>query len=127
MKRYLVPLLIISLALVLLMAACADDGDPAMTVMQFFQAKVESDEDALRGLLCSAMEADLAREAASFRSVQAELENVSCARGDAEGDFTIVTCEGQISALYGTETREFPLTSYRTVQEDGEWKYCGEN
>jgi len=108
------------------LASCAEEGDPAEAVIDYLEAKVASDEDALRGLLCSAMEGDLSREAASLASVDATLENASCERGDTEGDFTLVTCEGHIAAIYGTETREFPLGTYRTVQEDGEWKYCGE-
>ena len=34
--------------------------------------------------------------------------------------------DGRIVALYGTEETEFPLVSYRVVEEDGEWKWCGE-
>jgi hypothetical protein len=37
-----------------------------------------------------------------------------------------VRCDGTIVALYGTEETEFPLTAYRVVQEDGEWRWCGE-
>ena len=38
----------------------------------------------------------------------------------------VVTCQGKIVATYGTEDTEFPLASYRVVEEDGEWKWCGE-
>jgi hypothetical protein len=44
----------------------------------------------------------------------------------ATGDGATVSCQGQIVALYGAEQTEFPLTSYRVIQEDGEWKWCGE-
>jgi hypothetical protein len=48
---------------------------------------------------------------------------MKCQRLD---DSDIVQCDGKIVATYGTEDTEFPLTSYRVVQEDGEWKWCGE-
>lgn len=113
------------LILLLTLAACAGEGGddaPVRAVENYLQAKVDGDEDALAGLLCSAMEADLTREAASFASVQARLEDVACER---DGD-DVVRCTGQITATYGTEDRGFPLTAYRVVQEDGEWKWCGE-
>ena len=64
----------------------------------------------------------------TFESVSnASIENMSCAADDAAAENeTIVRCTGQIVALYGTEETTFPLTSYRAVNEDGEWKWCGE-
>ena len=117
--------MIFSLLLIVALAACAgaEGGDPAETVERYLQAKIESDADAMRPLLCSEMEADLTRESASFSGIDARIEGMDCAR---EGDSDIVTCSGAIMAVYGTETTEFPLTSYRVVQEDGEWKWCGE-
>ena len=68
--------------------------------------------------------ADLQREAASFASVSGvKIEGMKCQR---VGDSDIVKCAGEIIATYGTEDTSFPLTSYRVVQEDGEWKWCGE-
>lgn len=116
---------LIALAL-LAFAACTSSGggDPAKTVEQYLTAKVASDETALRGLLCSEMEADLAIEASSFAGLDAKLDGMSCQR---QGDSDVVTCSGKIVATYGTEETDFPLSSYRVVQEDGEWKWCGEN
>ena len=109
----------------LLLAACTSSGDsdPAQTVEQYLQAKVASDEEAMRPLLCSAMEADLTREASSFAGLGARLENMTCTR---DGESNTVTCTGAIVATYGTEESEFPLESYSVVQEDGAWKWCGE-
>jgi hypothetical protein len=110
---------------VLLLAGCAGDegGDPAAVVERYLQAKVEADRDALMPLLCSAMEADLAREAASFAAVDARLEDSACSR---VGDTDRVQCEGNIIITYGAEDSEFPLGVYQVVQEDGEWRWCGE-
>lgn len=116
------------LILALLLAACAADsggaeGGPAQTVERYLQAKVEGDGDTLRGLLCSEMEAVLNREINTFASVSGvEIEEMICTHA---GDDT-VSCTGQIVAQYGGEDTIFPLTSYRVVQEDGEWKWCGE-
>jgi hypothetical protein len=108
--------------LLLVLAACgAVASDPSDTVEQYLEAKISSDSETLGQLICSEMESVLAREVASFASVEANLEGVSCI---ANGN--IVTCEGAIVATYGTEDREFPLSSYRVVQEDGEWRWCGE-
>ena len=116
----------IGLISLLVLAACSSGTtqDPAKTVEQYLQAKVNKDAAALRRLLCSSMEADLERESKTFDSVSGvHLEGMSCAR---DGNTTTVRCTGKIVALYGTEQTEFPLVSYRVVQEDGEWKWCGE-
>jgi hypothetical protein len=99
-------------------------GDPAETVENYLQAKVEGDGEALRGLLCSEMESVLERETRSFESVSGvNIEGMACVFEEAT---STVRCDGTIVALYGTEETEFPLTAYRVVQEDGEWRWCGE-
>jgi hypothetical protein len=69
------------------------------------------------------MEAELEREAMSFNGVDATVENMACTRDD---NASTVTCTGAIVAVYAGENREFPLGVYNVVQEDGEWKWCGE-
>jgi hypothetical protein len=111
--------------LLLLLAACASSAaDPADTVEQYIAAKVAGDRAAIQRLLCSSMEADLDREAGSFNGVDATVENMACTRDD--DDASTVTCTGAIVAVYTGEEREFPLGVYNVVQEDGEWKWCGE-
>jgi ketosteroid isomerase-like protein len=111
----------------LFLAACgggnAGGGDPAQTVEKYLQAKVDGDADTIRGLLCADMEQFLERESRTFDSVQdVRIEGMSC----EDAGNGRVTCTGTIKALYGTEETEFPLTNYKVVQEDGEWKWCGE-
>jgi hypothetical protein len=121
LKKYL--LLGVSL---LVLAACAvgEATDPARTVEKYLQAKVNGDAKTLRSLLCSEMEANLEREAMAFSSVTGvRLDGMACER---QGTGDTVRCSGKIVALYGAQQTEFPLTSYRVVQEDGEWKWCGE-
>jgi hypothetical protein len=112
--------------LLFILAACASGGvggDPAETVERYLQAKVEGNRETVQGLLCAEMERNLDREAASFSGVDARLEGMDCTFDEAS---STATCTGEIIATYGTEDRRFPLSSYRVVQEDGEWKWCGE-
>ena len=119
----------LALIVLLLVSACSgfdnsigDNGDDATnTVESYLEAKVSSDEATIRNLICSELESTIEREVASFASVEASIEDMSCT-----SDANTVSCTGQIVALYGTENREFPLSTYRVVQEDGEWRWCGE-
>jgi hypothetical protein len=115
---YVIPLILFTLA-----ACASSSADPAATVEQYITAKVAGDRDALQRLLCTSMEADLEREAMSFNGVDATVENMECTR---DGNANTVTCSGAIVAVYTGEAREFPLSTYNMVEEDGEWKWCGE-
>ncbi|MBL1130311.1 MAG: hypothetical protein D8M54_17665 [Chloroflexi bacterium] len=101
----------------------AGGGDPAAAVETYLQAKVKGDETTIRSLLCAEMEQFAEREFRTFDSVQdVTIEDMACTdMGNGR-----VACTGVIKALYGTEQTEFQLTNYRVVQEDGEWKWCGE-
>jgi hypothetical protein len=124
--------LLVLFALTLMVAACgggestssAGAGDPVRVVEDYFSAKIQSDEPTIRRLLCAEMESVAEREIRSFDSVSnATLENMSCSFDEPA---SAVRCSGEIVALYGAEETRFPLTNYRVVQEDGEWKWCGE-
>lgn len=123
-KRLLILIFLIA-SLAILAAACSSgSGDPARTVEQYLQAKVDGNEKVIRQLLCSEMEGNAFQENNAFTSVSgAHIEDMKCQRMD---DSDIVKCDGKIVATYGKEDTEFPLTAYRVVQEDGEWKWCGE-
>lgn len=116
--------------LVLVLVGCGNTGDPSTAnvdagkvVEQYMQAKIDSNRDRVRDLLCSAQEANLDREAQSFSGVKAHLDNVTCQKGP---NANTVTCSGAIVAEYNGENTNFPLTKYNVVQEDGVWKWCGE-
>lgn len=117
---------ILLFAVMLVIAGCATESasDPADTVVKYMQAKVDGDRETLSSLLCAEMESALNREVNSFSTVDATLENATCERA---GNSDTVTCSGAIVADYGGENTEFELTSYRVVQEDGVWKWCGES
>ncbi len=115
--------------LIWVLAACdsgAAAGDPAAVVMQYLEARVKSDEEALRNQTCAAEEAQVPIIANSFRGRDAQLQDVSCTTGEKDGDYTIIECTGLILASYQGEVNEFEVGSYRAIQEDGEWKVCGE-
>jgi hypothetical protein len=95
----------------------------AKAVEAYLTAKVKVDEAGVRQLLCSEKEKDLQTEATTFLGVtEPKLEGMQCASLDGNR----VKCDGKITAQYGNEKNEFPLVTYRVVQEDGEWKWCGE-
>ena len=110
------------------LAACGGEaaGDAAATTVErYLTAKVAGDAETVQALLCSEMEKDLLRETQAFTSVtDAHIEGMACTKA---ADRDIVQCSGTIIALYGAEQTEFQLSSYAVVQEDGEWKWCGES
>lgn len=113
------------ISLIFLVACSSPSGtDPAQTVEKYMQAKADADAGTISQLLCSEMESVLERESRTFESVSGvHIEGMSCQQA---GSNQVVTCEGTIVATYGTEDTEFPLATYRVVEEDGEWKWCGE-
>ena len=118
-------LILLTLLLILMLAACGGGtaGDPAQTVENYLQAKADGDAETIQQLLCSEMEGVLERESRAFESVSGvHIEGMTC----TDAGSGKVSCTGAIVATYGTEDTEFPLTAYRVVQEDGEWKWCGE-
>jgi len=132
MKRFL----LLTLIALLTLTACggAPSGDASATttdeavrvVERYLTAKVARDEATVRALLCAEMESALAREVAAFATVSdAKIENMACTRNDGADT---VTCTGEITASYGVDAAptKFELSTYRVVQEDGEWKWCGE-
>ena len=122
MKKIAIWLLLVTLFL----AACSSSStsDPAQTVEKYMQAKADADADTISQLLCSEMESLFERESRTFESVTGvHIEGMDCQQ---VGDSQVVSCQGSIMATYGTEDTEFSLASYRVVEEDGEWKWCGE-
>jgi hypothetical protein len=117
--------LFLLLPLFLFLAACS--GEAAGTgagdiVEDYLEAKVAGDAEAIAGLICSEMADNVTRESASFANVEATIENMQCTANS-----NTVTCTGTIIAMYGNDAREFPLGSYRVVQEENQWRWCGES
>lgn len=119
-------LMIVGLLFVVALAACSGGGsgsDPAAAVENYLAAKIAGDRNAMAPLICSELESTLDVEAASFSAVKAQIEGMDCTFNESA---STVSCSGEIKAEYGLETRSFPLSTYRVVQEDSAWRWCGE-
>lgn len=109
----------------LLLTAC-QQRDPAATIQAYLEARTNANAEQLRSLSCAEWEEQAALEAASFRSVEARLDGVVCRVIREEAPYTIVGCDGSIMATYNGEERALRISNFRLIQEDGEWKMCGE-
>jgi len=117
------------LLILLILTGCAKKSSAPGAIEQYLKAKVASDENKLVSLSCKAWEAQAIQDAATFKSVSAEIKNIACQEKGQDGKYTLVTCDGTLVIQYRGETpREQPLsgTTYRAVKEDGEWKMCGQ-
>lgn len=104
--------------------------DPALeAIYSYLDARARADVADVTALACQAFQGQAATEAVSFRSMQAKLEGVVCAVSGVSGPYTLVGCGGKIITTYGTETREWDLSTfvYQAIAEDGAWKMCGYN
>lgn len=129
LRSRMLVLLVLLISLSALLAACADEGSASKTVENYLKAKVSADEDKLINLSCKDWEIQArTKDAQSFKSVEAELNGLSCKDAGKQDDFTLVACEGTITAVYDGEQREQDLSAitYLAIKEDGEWKMCGE-
>lgn len=106
-------------------AACTTSS-PAQTVEAYLQAIVDDQPEKLADLTCEDWEANALTTASSFRGTGAQLEDMTCVATGADGDYQIVTCQGRIVVLYQGEERTFELGSYRLLQQDQQWRVCGE-
>lgn len=123
MKKWLLFILLLATTAVATACNTSASGDPALAVQTYLQAKVNGDETNIRRLLCSEMEQVAEREIHTFDAVQdVTIEGMAC----TDAGNGRVQCSGTIQALYGSEQTEFALSTYRVVEEDGEWKWCGE-
>ncbi len=101
----------------------AGADEVVQVVERYLQAKVAVDQKTVKQLLCSALEAQADQEATTFLGTDSpKIEAMACSQIADDK----VKCSGKITALYGQEKNEFPLVTYKVVEEDGEWKYCGE-
>jgi hypothetical protein len=117
--------LLLLLVMLLLLAGCAQSS-PETAVTAYFEALIAGEEAKLTELSCASWEAQAATQADSFRAMNPTLRDMSCTAGQAGDGFTPVMCQGAIVTDYNGETREWPLETYRVVQEDGAWRFCGQ-
>jgi len=109
------------------LAACSKSSEPANAVKAYFEALAAKDASRLANASCAAWEAGAKTELESFGAVQVTLGEVSCQESGSDGEFTLVSCSGKISANYNGEILEINLAdhTYKTIQEGGDWRMCG--
>jgi len=115
-------------ACLLVLGGCSQQQDsPTNAVQTYLAARVAADQSKIAALTCKDQEGLAEAEAASFKSLNAKLDNVSCATSGTDAGFTIVACTGNILTTYNGETTPRPLAgkNFKTIQEDGQWKVCG--
>lgn len=122
MKR----LLFVILPIVLILAGCAEESDPSETILQYLDARISADATRLQALTCAELEAQIPAQVASFQSINASLEDATCTTAGEQDGKTVVECTGKIVFDYDGERNERDLANYLAVQENGEWKMCGE-
>jgi hypothetical protein len=128
MKKFLKNPWSLLLALALFAAGCqGGQGGAASAIEKYLQARATSDVDQMTLLSCPAWEAQARVESASFKSMNAKLDGVTCQISGSEGGSTLVTCQGQIVTTYQGEARQWSVGDhpFKVVQQDGEWRMCG--
>lgn len=119
--------IILGIILAMMLFACADDGDPTETVTEFLEKRVAGDANALGQLACADWEGEAPLQAESFASLDAAFTDLTCENDGESGDYTLVRCQGEIEITYTGEQRQQAIEIvYQTIQEDGEWRVCGE-
>ncbi len=126
-RNLLIPLIIFSLTIFLLSACSGQTNGAATAVQAYLDGLVNKDADQVINVSCLDWENDAQAEIDSFMTVDAVLEDVTCQESGSEGDFTLVTCTGNIVFSYGDENQYLGLEgqTYLTLQEGGEWRMCG--
>ena len=115
------------LAAFLLSACGASNEGAAKAVEAYYQAVVAKNADKAASLACADWEMNAQMDVDSFQAVDAELKNFSCKVSGTDGDYTLVTCEGEISMSYNGEAQSLDLSAqtYQVIRQGGDWLFCG--
>lgn len=112
-----------------ILAACAgaESSSAPGAIEAYFKALVAKDPTAAINASCSEWEDDAKQESDAFAAVEPTLEGLACSVSGADGDGTLVTCQGVIKVTYDNEQQEISLANrtYLAVQDGGEWRMCG--
>jgi len=128
MKNFVVISALLAMLLMAALSSCGGDRDGAVKAVQaYLQALVNKDSDRIATLACADWEADARTELESFTAVTVTLQDPACQETGTDGDITLVSCTGKITANYGNEVLEIDLAdrTYQAVYEAGEWRMCG--
>ena len=117
----------VGLALIGGLAACKSSGSAATAVQTYLEARAQSDVNRMINLSCPEWEAQAQIEALTFQAMKARIEGLNCEEHGADGNYTLVACQGKIVTTYQGETREWNLSDhqFKLILDDGEWRMCG--
>ena len=78
-------------------------------------------------LSCKDWEPQARLEFDSFAAVKLALKDPQCQPPGQDGNYTLVTCTGSITANYGAEDLQIDVAGriFQVVNEGGEWRMCG--
>ncbi len=128
MKRFR-PLILVLLLAALLLSACGASSNEgaAKAVEAYYQAVVSKNAEKAVSLACSDWETNAQMDVDSFQAVDAQLKDFSCKVSGTDGDYTLVSCEGEIAMSYNGEAQSLDLSAqtYQVVQQGGDWLFCG--
>ena len=129
MKQLFMKWVFILVGLVLLegLVACQSSGNAPGAVRTYLDARVQSNVNRMINLSCPEWESQARIEASTFKAMKAQIEGLSCEENGADGNYTLVACQGKIVTTYQGETREWNLSEhqFKLVLDDGEWRMCG--
>lgn len=118
------------MCLAIFLASCNNSGQSqpaAAAVTAYLEALVQKEENALINQSCAEWESQAKLEFDSFAAVEVEMEGPGCSETGVDGNMTLVSCTGKITASYGAEDLVIDLDerTYQVVNEGGEWRMCG--
>ena len=125
-----IPTLITIVIIANLLTACgqsANNYGAAQAIEAYLTALSDQDPDSLINLSCAAWESNAQIESQAYYVVQTRLDGLACATTETDGEFTVISCEGNIIATYSGEDKPLSLSArqYLSVEEGGEWRMCG--
>lgn len=127
MRRFFLAIALLTLTLLLLAGCAGGKTESARAVEAYLSALVNGQADQLSTLSCADWESSALTELDAFQNVEAQLVDLACSETGKDGDATLVTCSGKITASYNGELQDFPLGDrvYQLVNEGGELRICG--
>lgn len=127
MKHWILPGIFLVFAVILLSACGSAKNSAAGAVESYLNGLVTNNVDAVVSASCGDWEEQGRLEADSFTAVSAKLNNLTCSESGKDGEFTLVSCKGEIIATYGNEDQTISLEGkiYKVIQEQSDWRMCG--
>jgi hypothetical protein len=125
--RRTILLILMTLLVLPILAACTPTDQAARAVEDYYQALVDKDAERAISLACADWELNAQMETDSFQAVDARLDGLTCQQSGADGDMLLVTCEGQIAMSYNGEDQFLDLSrqTFQVENRGGDYLFCG--